>query len=64
MMMLTAVTSFVGEMRTAIGGPMSQLRICVSCLQTAPNQDHQTKPNVLIASVVKNCKQILTPFIN
>ena len=42
LMTSTSATSFVGKMRSAIGGPLSQVRTSASCLQTAPNQEHQT----------------------
>ena len=58
-MMSTSATSFVGKTRTANGGPLSQIRVSVSCSKTALNQVDQTQAHVPIASVVKICEYFL-----
>ena len=52
--MRMAATSFVGKMTPATGGPMSLNRVSVSCSQTVPNRENQTKSSVLIALVAQN----------
>ena len=54
----TSAISFVGQMRTATGGPLSQVRVSVSCSKTAPYQEHQTELHVPNASVARGCELI------
>ena len=58
-MMQMPATSFVErKVRAAIGGPLNLHRASVSCSETAPKQEDQTKSSVQTASVVKGCEYI------